>query len=355
MTPSIIAPVTNIQELITVQRNRLLPADGQVLSEIGDRLEAKDVIAHSNFGNQHIMLDASTALGMSPKRAATFLQRQVGDSIEKGAILAGKRAFAARLLRSPVAGQIVAINGSQLLIQINEESSKLYARMPGKVVRIIPNRGVELKFIGSWIEGAWGNGAFNDGFLHFQSDDPAYTLNADDIDMNLKDSLVIAGHCARKQTLQLASQVPIAGLILGSIATRLIPIAEQMPFPIMLTEGFGEIPMNRLAFKLFNSGAKEKITINAQHENEFENQHPEAFIPIDNAGSPPRSVEAQSFRVGLSVRILSNPYIGEIGEISALMPSSTLYPSGIRAPGAEIVLKDGSATVIPLANLEVLG
>ena len=350
-----IAPVTNIRELVTVQRSRLLPADGLVISEMNQQLSAKDVIARSTFGNQHMMLDAATALGMSPKRAEKFLQREVGESIEKGAILAGKRGIAARTLRTPVDGRIVAISGAQILLQVTEKSQELYACMPGKVINISPNRGVLLEFIGSWIEGAWGNGAFDDGYLNLVSENPAYSLIADDIDMSMRDSILIAGHCGQRNAIELAAQVPVRGLVLGSLATRLLPLVEEMEFPILLTEGFGEIPLNSAAFKLLSNASGEKITINAQLENEFEDLHPEIFIPIEDAGIPPKSIEGQSFRIGVKVRILSNPHAGEIGEISALLPQSTLFPSGIRAPGAEIMLKDGGASLLPLANIEVLG
>lgn len=355
MANTMIAPVTNIRELVTVQRSRLLPADGLVFPEMDQRLAARDVIAKSNFGNQHMLLDAGTALGTSPKRAATFLQREVGEDVEKGAILAGKRGIAARTLRAPVDGRVVAISGAQILLQVTEQSANLYACMSGRVISIIPSRGVILEFIGSWIEGAWGNGAFDDGALHMLSENADHSLVADDLDMSLRGSILLAGHCGQRQALEMAAQIPIRGLILGSLATRLLPLAQATPYPILLTEGFGEIPMNSAAFKLLAGAVNEIVTVNAQLENQFEDLHPEVFIPIENAGIPPKSIEAQSFRIGLKVRILSEPHAGEIGEISAMLPSSTLFPSGIRAPGAEIVLKDGSASVLPLANLEVLG
>ncbi len=350
-----VAPLRNIKELVTVRRLRTLPAEGEVLPVLSDSVRVRDVVAHSTFSNEHILLDAGPALGMAPKRAAQFLQREVGEHVEKGSILAGRQGFAARLLRSPVDGQIAAIRGSQILIQAQESSAKLFARIPGRVIEIIPNRGVLIQFVGSWIEGLWGNDEFDDGSLHSFSEDPAYTFTADDLDISLRSSILLAGHCNQRKALEVAQQIPIRGLILGSLDTRLLPIAQSMEYPILLTEGFGAIPMNGPAFKLLNSYAGQEIGLNAQIADEYAGLRPEVFIPINNAGEPPAAVENQSFRVGLRVRVLSNPYQGQVGEISALLPSSTLFPSGIRAAAAEVALRQGGAAVLPLANLEVLG
>ena len=173
--------------------------------------------------------------------------------------------------------------------------------------------------------------------------------------MGMRSSVLLAGQCSQRKALEQAQQIPIRGLILGSLDTRLLPIAERMDYPILLTEGFGAMPMNSSAFQLLRGHVGADVSLNAQGGNEYEGLRPEVFIPLEQAGQPPESVEIQPFRVGLQVRILSNPYQGQVGQITAMMPASTLFASGIRAMAAEISLEDGSEAILPLANLEVLG
>lgn len=350
-----IAPLRQLKDLVTVRRTRMLPAEGQVLPTLTERVRVHDVVAQSSFSTRHVMLDAGPALGMAPKQVAKFLRRQVGEEVEEGSILAGKEGFASRLLRSPVDGQVAAIRDAQILLQVQESGVELRAQMPGRVVEILPERGVQIEFIGSWIEGIWGNEQFDDGSLYLLAEDPGHSFTADDLDMGMRSSVLLAGQCSQRKALEQAQQIPIRGLILGSLDTRLLPIAERMDYPILLTEGFGAMPMNSSAFQLLRGHVGADVSLNAQGGNEYEGLRPEVFIPLEQAGQPPESVEIQPFRVGLQVRILSNPYQGQVGQITAMMPASTLFASGIRAMAAEISLEDGSDAILPLANLEVLG
>jgi len=173
--------------------------------------------------------------------------------------------------------------------------------------------------------------------------------------MSLRGAILLAGHCEQRQALELAAQVPIRGLILGSLTARLLRIAEKVPYPILLTEGFGTSAMNLVAFKLFSNHKEEQTTLNAQGNDPITGERPEVIIPVKDAGRPPQPIELQTFRVGQSVRLLNGAYKGQLGVIVSLLPASTLYSSGLRALGAEVELASGQSATIPLANLELLG
>jgi hypothetical protein len=350
-----LAPVTYIQPLTTLRRRRILPVEGQVLVSVGQTVNSGDTIAQSNLFTKHMMLDATRALGLPADRVEKLIQRSVGEMVDEGAIIAGRRGVGARQLRAPAAGKIAAISEGQILLQVSDESSLLTARVPGEIIEIEPNRGVVIESFCAWVQGVWGNGRLGDGIIQIVGDSPDHLLTADQIDMSLRGSILLAGHCNQRQALELAAQVPIRGLILGSLAIRLLPIAEKVPYPIVVTEGFGEIPMNTDAFYLFSNRNEEPATVNAQRSDPLSGDRPEVIIPLKNVGRPPRPVNMQSFRLGQSVRILVGPHKGTIGEIIALLPPSTLYSSGLRAAGAEVSLPRQGAVAQPLANLELLG
>lgn len=350
-----IAPVRNIQPLTSLRRYRQLPVEGQILVKTGDVVHASDPVARANLEAQHLILDAARALGLPPERAAKQIQRSVGEQVEAGAIIAGRRGVGTRQLRAPAAGRVAAISNAQVLLQISDESSLLQARVPGHVVEIDPGRGVTIECVGAWVEGVWGNGRLGEGILHVVGDSPEQILTADQIDMSLRGAVLIAGICEHRQALELAAQVPIRGLVLGSLTTRLLPLAMKQAYPIVITEGFGRIPMNADAFKLFGNHNDNQATINAQFYDPSNGDQPEVIIPIRDAGRPPQGVPLQSFRVGQTVRIVAGPDRGLIGEITTMHSSSTFFSNGLHAPGASVYLAERGEVAYPLVNLELLG
>lgn len=350
-----LAPITYIKPMATLRRQRMLPVEGLVLVNLGDKVRSGDMVARANLFSEHLMLDAGRALGISDERVEKLVQRKPGEKVEAGDILAGRRGITKRVLRAPASGRVAAVSGGQILLQVSDESSKLMARVPGEVINIEPGRGVLIECVCAWLQGAWGNGSLEDGILYFASEGADHRLTADEIDMSQRGAIMVSGYCDQRQTLELAAQVPIRGLILGSLATRLLPIAEKMPYPIVLTEGFGHMPMNPYAYELLIEHDGQEATINAQKYDVYSGERPEVIIPLEVEGTPPPPIELQSFRLGLTVRILHGPHHGAVGEIGNILPHSTQFPSGIRAPGAEISLTDGGMTTVPLANLEVLG
>jgi hypothetical protein len=258
-------------------------------------------------------------------------------------------------LRSPASGQIAAISAGQILLQVSDESALLPARIPGEIIDIDPGRGVTIECACAWIQGVWGNGRFADGNLQLQADNPSHQLTADQIDMSLRGVILLAGHCNQRQALELAGQVPIRGLVLGSLATRLLPLAEKMSYPIVIIEGFGDYPMNMDAFKLLSNHNSAAATLNAQRSDYYKGERPELIIPIKDPGRPPHPIRTQSFRLGQNVRVLSGDYKSALGEIASLLPNPALFVGGLRAPAAEVDLVSGGNIRVALANLELLG
>lgn len=350
-----IAPISYIQPLTTLRRQRNLAVEGQVLVKPGDIVHSTDIVARANLGSHHLILDAARALGLPADRAEKLIQRSVGEQVEAGAIIAGRRGVGTRQLRAPMAGQIAAISDAQIMLQVSDESSLLQARVPGQVVDIDPGRGVTIECIGAWAQGIWGNGHLGDGILYVVGDSPEQVLTADQIDMSLRGAILVAGTCEHRQALELAAQVPIRGLVLGSLATKLIPLALRQAYPIVLIEGFGKTPMNMDAFKLLGNHKGDQATINAQKPDLLNGDRPEVIIPVKEAGRPPQAIPMQSFRVGQTVRVLAGADRGLIGQITKMLSSSTFYASGLHAPGAQVELPRRGRVDYPLVNLELLG
>jgi hypothetical protein len=175
------------------------------------------------------------------------------------------------------------------------------------------------------------------------------------LEVNLRGAVLLAGVCDNAAPLHQATELSVRGLILGSITAELIPIALRMVYPILLTEGFGTAPMNRVAYDLLNSNAGREASLEAILREPYSRQLPEVIIPLPASprlSSPERAIQLAP---GVRVRCMRAPYAGTVGTIRHLIPKAETFPSGILARSALVELEGTGPVSIPLSNLEVLG
>ena len=127
-----------------------------------------------------------------------------------------------------------------------------------------------------------------------------------------------------------------------------------MRFPIVVTDGFGAVPMNALAHRLISTNSKREVTLNGEPYDRYSGGRPEAIIPLP-ADSAPAVREIVELAPGQTVRMRRQPATGMIGTIVSLPAGLSSFPSGLSAPGAEVRLENGQQVLIPLVNLEVVG
>jgi hypothetical protein len=149
--------------------------------------------------------------------------------------------------------------------------------------------------------------------------------------------------------------LPVRGLILSSISPALLPAAHQMRFPIVAIDGFGQIPMNSVAYKLLTSSAKREATINAEAFNHHTGARPEVIIPLPVSQEPPPPTDVDTLEVGQTVRLRRAPHAGAIGTLANFSSGLVTLPSGLRAFAAEVKLENGEQILVPLVNLEIVG
>jgi hypothetical protein len=278
-----------------------------------------------------------------------------GDRLNQGALIAESRGLFPRTITPPRAGRVMVVGSGQVLMEVGDTRVELRAGLPGLVTQVLPERGVVIRTAGALIQGVWGNGRIDNGLMVSLLENAEDILSADRLDVSLRGSVILGGHVREAETLRAAAELPVRGLILSSLLSPLLVTAYQMRYPILVTDGFGAMPMNSAAFRLLTTNNRREVTVNAEHFDRYSGNRPEVIIPLPVSSDPPEPRSFEAFSIGQTVRLRRAPGTGMIGSISALPAGLCLLPSGLRAPAAEIRLENGESVLVPLVNLEVVG
>jgi hypothetical protein len=350
-----LAAVHHILPLTTIVRERRLPIPGAVRVRAGQRVSPGDVVADATWAREHIFIDVAGALGLSPAAADRLIRIKAGDAVPAGLVVARGGGLLPKTIRVPRAGKVVAAGAGQVLMESGESRLELRAGISGMVREVITDRGVVIETAGSLVQGVWGNGRIDHGVMVNLADRPDSSLAANRIDMSMRGMILVAGQIRDAEVLRAATEYSIRGLLVGSIFPSLLPAALEARYPIVVTDGFGNIPMNTVAYRLLSTNTKREVTLNAEPLDRYSGKRPEVIIPLPAETRPPEPRDVVVFAPGQTVRVRRQPATGLIGTIVSLPAGLTTFPSGLRAAGAEVRLENGQQLLVPLVNLEVVG
>lgn len=345
---------THILPEITIRRERLLPVPGRVVARRGQRVSPTDVVAEAITEPEHILLDIRRGLGLSAEEADKYLTVQGGDQVSEGDVLAGPVGVTRRVVRSPHDGVVVVAGEGQILLQRDTPPYELKAAYQGVITELIDDRGVTIEASGTLIQGVWGNGHSSYGLLNVLAQAPDETLMAAQLDVSRRGSVILGGHCEDEAVLQAGTDLPLRGLIFASMKARLIPIALQVEYPVIVIEGFGKIPMNSAAFKLLASSDRRDLTINADRWDRYTGTRPEVILAIQENIRTELPLESDIIAPGKRVRVVSPPYQGKLATVASIPSSLSILPSGVSAAAANVRFEDGETALVPLANLDLM-
>lgn len=350
-----LASTTYVIPLTTLYRRRMLPAPGRLRVRQGQKVAPNDIVAEADLAAEHVLLDVARGLSVSPKKADEYIDRGPGELVSEGDLIAtGPRGLVRRTMRAPVEGKIVYIRNGQVLLQKSETPFELKAGYTGTISEMIAERGVVIEMTGALIQGVWGNGQVDFGVMQMTAESPGQRFVLDQVDVSLRGGMLAGGYLDDADALEALAEIPIRGLILASMPARLIPVAQAVPYPVLLTEGFGERPMNMAAFRLLASNSEREISVNAEPYQPYQGTRPEIVIPLPVAGTPPIPARPADFAPQQRVRVVRAPYASQLGTILFLRTELYALPSGLQTVVADVRLDSGERVVLPLANLEVI-
>ncbi|MGQ9667907.1 MAG: hypothetical protein ACUVWB_11390 [Anaerolineae bacterium] len=339
---------------MTVRKERLLPRSGQVLVRAGEILSAEDLIGRCHPQPRWHCVDVARQLGLTPEAAETALQKHPGDVVEKGEFLAvrkGGLGLFRRVCKAPATGTVVAYHAGRLLIEEQGESQDVRALVRGRVVHVRPGLGAVIEVRGAYLRGAWGAGPSSYGVLKVLVDTPTTPLLIKDIDIGAHGAVIAGGWCADGDVLRQAEQVQARGIILGSLDIDLRPLAEKLAIPVVITEGFGGIPMNPEAFDLLRSYHGRDVSVFTSGAG----LGPEIFLPDSLDEPPPPPEKPAPLTAGQKVRIIGYPRLGAVGRVVEVLDTPRRVEAGVLYEGVMVKLDHHETVFVPWMNVEPIG
>lgn len=364
-------PGLKVKRSILVTKHRLLPIPGKVLVKAGDEVGFDTIVARAEVPGKPNIIRAADLLNIQAENLPAFMLKKEGDIVEKDEIIAKYTPFFGlikRFVRAPVKGIIESISDmtGQIIIREPPELVEIKSYIPGRVRDIIHTRGVVIETQAAFIQGIFGIGGESHGEICFACDSPDEVLTGEMIDDTFKGKIVVGGSMATFDSLKKASQIGVAGIVVGGIKGidlkeylgYEIGVAitghEEIPITLVVTEGFGKMSMSSRVFNLLKEFEGQKAAINGATQIRAGVIRPEIIIPHQkySAGEEEGSLE-KGMRPGTLVRIIREPYFGKIGMVVSLPVELQDIETESSVRVVEVKIDEGRVTV-PRANVEII-
>lgn len=365
-------PGLTVTDHTVIHRRRMLPLPGNLLVDVGDVVRSDEVVARAELPGKVFPVNLANQLSVAPGEIKEYLTKKEGERIEKDEILAENKPLIKWFkteIPSPVAGTIESVSTvtGQVLLREPPRVLDLLAYVDGVIVDTIPQQGVVVETTCSLVQGIFGIGGETSGEIVMAVKAPDEPLTPSHLTAAMKGKVVVGGSFFSAEAMKQAKTVGVAGLVVGGIHDEdlrallgydlgvAITGTEQVGFTLILTEGFGAIPMATKTFKLLSAHAGRQASISGATQIRAGVIRPEIIVPQTDAPAKGTvRTQREGIRLGDPVRIIRDPMFGRIGEVSGLPPELTKIPTESEVRVLEVRLSDGKTVVVPRTNIEVI-
>ena len=345
-------PECSINLLAKVYHKRVLPTHGRVLRQVGEAVMPGTVIAEADVPQGYRLLDLERILGVRVRNMDKVLVKKVDDAVEEGEVIARAGVLSKAVCVSPVTGRILDARDNRVLIEVAPRRIDLTAFYPGRIVNLLLGLGAVIETTGALVQGVWGTGKMVRARLESIVEDGGAALTADLISAAHMGTILVGGRTFDREALDAAVYNEVRAVIVGSIGSELRPLVEASSLALMVTEGFGDFPMNASAFDVLHSYTGREACFSPTTRLRWEGIRPEVVIPLSSEEEPSEIEYGVPLEVGTRVRKLRAPHENALGWVASLPSHPYLVESGIRTLGAEVELDSVGKVFVPLENLE---
>ncbi len=354
---------------------RVLPIPGEIRVRQGDHVTAEQVVAHTDQPGNIFPVNVSNLISTSPADVPAAMLKRVGDPVQEGEPLArsnGIFGYFRQTCESPVTGTVESISSitGQVILRGEPRPLEVNAFVAGTVVEVLPTEGVVIETPAAFVQGIFGIGGEASGPLRILVSRPDQDLTPELFLPEHAGCIVVGGRRVHGAAVARAIELNVRGIICGGINDFdlksilgydlgvAITGSERIGITLIVTEGFGEIAMSQRTFDLLKSHAGDMTSVNGATQIRAGVLRPEIVIPLRESVARNAEVVERAaggeLKVGASVRLIRDPYFGELGTITALPVDPQVLASGSKARVLKVRSATGRELIVPRANVEIV-
>ena len=376
--------VTKYTELL---KQRRLPIKGEVLVQVGDVVERDQVVARTELPGNVTTVNLVNRLGINADELTQYMLKREGDQVKAGEPLAETRPLIKwfkTTVNAEIDGTVESISSvtGQVMLREAPIPVEVPAFVRGTIEEVLPGEGVVVRAAGAYVQGIFGVGGECWGTLRMLVEAPDQRLEPDLIDADCGGQILVGGGLIEFDAIERAREAGAVGVIGGGIHDRdlkkllgydlgvAITGAEEIGLSVIVTEGFGQIDMARKTFDILRACSGQEASISGATQIRAGVMRPEIIVAndpaaerslTDAAAEPDPSGDSSQnpahqagMRPGDALRVIRAPHFGRLGRVSELIADLRQIESGAHVRVLEVEFEDGSRTLVPRANVELI-
>lgn len=365
-------PGLTVSADVVVRRIRRLPIKGEVLVKAGDPVQPDSVVAQALLPGVLQTIKFAEKLGVEPRDVPGQFPLKVGDKLGKGQVILQTKGFLGLgkvTIASDYDGTVESISEITGNVLVREEPIPVdvTAYLQGKVAEVMPGDGAVIETRGALVQGIFGVGGETTGTVRIAVGSHEQVLHADNISADDKGKILIGGAGMTYDAMKKAADIGVAGLVAGGFKDEdlirflgydigvAITGQEAISVTLMVTEGFGFLSMAHRTFDLFGSLEGKLACMNGATQIRAGVIRPEVIVPLDVATAAATAAQSGGeLAVGTPIRVIREPYFGQLGKVTDLPPTLQVVDSGTHVRVLKAKLEDGQEVMVPRANVEII-
>ena len=370
-TSTAYTPTLLVAAETTIRRERRLPLPGEVRVAVGDQVAAEQVVAATALPGRVSAVNVARELNLPPGEIEKWVLKKPGDAVEYNEPLAEYKSFFGFFRSqalSPAAGTLEAISAvtGQALIRGPSLPVELKAYVSGTVVETQANEAVTIECTCALVQGILGVGGEAYGQLVILARSPDETLLPAALTPEHAGKIVVGGAHLDWAVLGRAREVGVSAIVVGAMQAadldRLLgaPLGvaitghENLGLTLVLTEGFGSIPMAGETYDLLQAHAGEQASLNGATQIRAGVLRPEVIVPLRGESGRETPPASGRLEIGSRVRMVREPSFGRLGSVTGLPPEPQTIPTEATVRVLQARLDSGEQVTVPRANVELI-
>lgn len=362
-------PGLTISPRVKVRKVRRLPVKGEVVVKVGDKVEPDTMVAKVDLPGTLAVVKAANILGCGPDQLEKFVTKKIGDKVAKEELLATRTVFFNLItnnVTAPIDGTLEYISklSGNIGVRGVPKPISCHAYISGEVTEVMEGEGVAIETYGALVQGIFGVGGERHGRLLW-FDNGRDILTADMLPEDLEGRIIMFPGKIDGSVLYAAQKKGLLGIVgAGIVDSELMAFLgydigvavtgeEDIPFTLVVTEGFGSLVMPERTAHLLRQLDGHVAAINGATQIRAGVIRPELIVP-EYESKEELHVNLSDLKPGVRVRLIRRPHFGQIGHVHELIEQPVEIDTGSRVRVLSVDLGDGKIITVPRANVEIL-